>query len=201
MTPTLPIGEAPATILVVDDDAMVRLMAEEALAEAGYRVLVAASAEAGLMAFDAAPADLVLLDVLLPGMNGYEACRRLREHPAGQHLPIIVMTGLDDRESIAQAFESGATDFITKPMVWDLLPYRVRYALRASTALRDSVRSQALMEASQRIAHMGSWEWLAGRETVTCSDELQRIHGFTPGAAGHDCAALFAQVDAPVSYT
>ncbi len=196
MTPTLPIGEAPATILVVDDDAMVRLMAEEALAEAGYRVLVAASAEAGLMAFDAAPADLVLLDVLLPGMNGYEACRRLREHPAGQHLPIIVMTGLDDRESIAQAFESGATDFITKPMVWDLLPYRVRYALRASTALRDSVRSQALMEASQRIAHMGSWEWLAGRETVTCSDELQRIHGFTPGAAGHDCAALFAQVDA-----
>ncbi len=196
MTPNLPIREAPATILIIDDDAMVRLMAEEALADAGYRVVAAPTAEDGLRAFDAEPAALVLLDVLLPGMNGYEACRGLREHPAGQHLPIIVMTGLDDRESIQQAFESGATDFITKPMVWDLLPHRVRYALRASTALRDSVRSQTLLATSQRIAQMGSWEWLAGRESVTCSDELQRIHGFTPGHAGHDCTALFAQVDA-----
>ncbi len=186
--------EPPVTILVVDDDAMVRLMVEVALSEAGYPVRTAADAEAGLASFDAAPADLVLLDVLLPGMNGYEACRRLRAHPAGRHIPIIVMTGLDDRESIQSAYESGATDFITKPMVWDLLPYRVRYALRASSALRDSVRSQALLATSQRIAQMGSWEWLAGRNTLSCSDELQRIHGFTPGQAGHDCSALLALV-------
>jgi diguanylate cyclase (GGDEF)-like protein/PAS domain S-box-containing protein len=165
------------TVLVIDDDAMVRLMTNEALSEAGYAVIESASAEAGLALFEQAPADLVLLDVMLPGMNGFTACQRLRAHPAGQNIPIIVMTGLDDRKSILEAYESGATDFITKPMVWDLLPFRVRYALRASHALRDSVRAQALLASSQRIANMGSWEWLSAHDSLSCSEELHRIQG------------------------
>ncbi len=169
----------PDTILVIDDDPMIRLMARETLADAGFCVVDAPDAQAGLARFEATPADLVLLDLLMPGLNGYEACRGLRASSAGQNVPIIVMTGLDDRASIQQAYESGATDFITKPMVWDLLPYRVRYALRASQALRDSVQSQALLAASQRIAQMGSWEWRSGSNALSCSDELQRIHGFT----------------------
>ncbi|MFZ2650177.1 MAG: EAL domain-containing protein [Burkholderiaceae bacterium] len=177
------------TILVVDDDAMVRLMAKAALVEAGYDVAEAESAEAGLARFERAPADLVLLDLLLPGMDGYEACRRLRSHPAGQHIPIIVMTGLGDRQSIHKAYECGATDFITKPMVWDLLPYRVRYALRSSQALHHSVRNQALLSSSQRIANMGSWEWLVARDCLSYSEELERIHGTAPGMAQGDARA------------
>jgi diguanylate cyclase (GGDEF)-like protein len=183
-----------ATVLVVDDDAIVRLMAREALTEAGCIVVEAASAEEGLERFAQSAADLVLLDVMLPGMNGHQACARLRAYPGGESVPIIVMTGLDDRKSIHEAYNHGATDFITKPIVWDLLPYRVRYALRASRALLDSVRSQALLVSSQRIARMGSWEWISASDWLTCSDELYQIQGTERAEMGHGFSGLLEGV-------
>ena len=114
--------DKPARILVIEDDAMIRLMVSEVLGEAGHEVIEAGSAEAGLELFEREPADLVLLDLRLPGMSGFDACTRLRAHPAGKHLPVMVMTGLDDRQSIIDAYDSGATDFLAKPIVWDLLP-------------------------------------------------------------------------------
>ena len=184
------------TILVVDDDPMIRLMATRALAEAGYDVVSAESAEAGIALFDETTPDLVLMDIMLPGINGFDACARLRQLPAGEHLPIIVMTGLEDRESVVSAFQSGATDFITKPIVWALLPFRVRYALRASAALRISMRSQMLLASAQRVASMGSWEWQVRRDTLACSDELHRIHGTDPHGAVTGFSALIQIVHA-----
>ncbi len=169
------------TVLVIDDDAILRLMATEALSDVGYHVVEAADAESGWEHFDRNGADLVLLDVILPGMNGFEACARLRAHAAGINVPIIVMTGLDDRKSIVSAYDSGATDFLTKPIVWDLLPYRVRYALRASEALQETARSRALLSRSQSLANMGSWEWHCAGDTLAWSDEMHRIMGTTPG--------------------
>ncbi len=166
-----------ATIMVIDDDPMIRLMASRSLTEAGYHIVSAESAEAGIALFNEATPDLVLMDIMLPGINGFEASAHLRQLPAGQHLPIIVMTGLEDRESVVSAFQSGATDFITKPIDWALLPFRVRYALRASAALRLSMRSQSLLVSAQRVASMGSWEWMVRRNAVACSEELYRIHG------------------------
>jgi diguanylate cyclase (GGDEF)-like protein len=175
-------GITEPTVLLIDDDAMIRLLAAEALEDAGFKVVVAANAERGLALFETACADLVLLDIMMPGMSGYEACAHIRAHRLGQHIPIIVMTGLDDRKSILEAYEAGATDFITKPILWDLLPFRVRYALRSSRALQDSMRSQALLSKSQRIANMGSWEWNCETDTLTGSDELLHIHGVAPWA-------------------
>ncbi len=185
-----------ATIMVVDDDPMIRLMATRVLAEAGYDVVSAESAEAGIALCDEANPDLVLMDIMLPGINGFDACARLRQLPAGEHLPIIVMTGLEDRESVVSAFQSGATDFITKPIVWALLPFRVRYALRASAALRISMRSQMLLASAQRVASMGSWEWRVRRDTLACSDELHRIHGTDPHGAVAGFSALIQIVHA-----
>ena len=182
------------TVLVIDDDAIVRLMATEALHEAGYDVVEAASAEEGWARFDRAGADLVLLDVMLPGMNGFEACVRLRAHPAGANVPIIVMTGLDDRTSIVDAYESGATDFITKPIVWDLLPYRVRYALRSSAAFQETARSRSLLSRSQTLANMGSWAWTCSNDSLVWSDEMHRIQGTTPASIGASGAALLELV-------
>ena len=176
------------TVLIIDDDAIVRLMATEALSDAGYLVAEAPDAESGWERFVGGGVDLVLLDVILPGMNGFEACARLREHAAGANVPIIVMTGLDDQQSIASAYDSGATDFITKPIVWDLLPYRVRYALRASDAFQEALRSRALLSRSQSLANMGSWEWRRADDSLAWSDEMHRILGTTSGA-----------VDAPAS--
>lgn len=182
------------TVLIIDDDALVRLSVGETLREAGCVVVEAASAEEGLECFDLEIPDLVLLDIMLPGMSGYEACVRLRAHPGGRDIPIIVMTGLDDRKSIREAYDSGATDFITKPVVSDLLPYRVRYALRASRALQDAVRSEALLASSQRIANMGSWEWVQASGSLECSEEWHKIHGGKSGSACEGVSVLRARI-------
>ena len=183
------------TVLVIDDDAIVRLVASESLRDAGYRVVEAPDAELGCAHFERSGADLVLLDVIMPGMNGFEACALLRAHASGANVPIIVMTGLDDRKSIARAFDAGATDFLTKPIVWDLLPYRVRYALRASDAFQETLRSRALLARSQSLASMGSWEWRRTGDNFAWSDEMYRILGTTRQASGRPTrAALLAHV-------
>ena len=135
-----------------------------------------------------------MLDIILPAMNGFEVCGKLREHPAGEHIPIIVMTGLEDRESIVTAFQSGATDFITKPIIWALLPYRVRYALRSSVALTMSIRTQSLLASAQRVASMGSWEWLVKRGSLIFSEEFHRIHGMEPADDGRGSIALLEMI-------
>ncbi len=164
-------------LLIIDDDPMIRLLATQSLAAGGYETMTAASAEDGLTLYDHEHPDLVLLDVILPGMDGFTACRILREHPAGTHVPIIMLTGLDDTDSIHRAYESGATDFVTKPINWLLLAYRARYALRGSRALADLAASQATLANAQRIAQLGSWEWIAESKTMRRSEECVKIFG------------------------
>ncbi|MDH5540768.1 MAG: EAL domain-containing protein, partial [Rhizobacter sp.] len=183
-------------VLIVDDDAVTRMMASEALTDAGFEVVEAASAEEGLALFATSEFDLVLLDLMLPGIDGHEACLRLRLLSAGRNVPILVLTGRDDRESIRRAYDSGATEFIVKPIVWALLPYRVQYALRANKALLDSVRTQALLSRAQRLAHMGSWAWIRASDRLTCSDELLNIHSTTMAEMGQGLMALLHGVHA-----
>lgn len=108
-------------LLVVDDDLLVRDMAARSLRHAGFDVTEADSGEAALAAFDHAPFDLLLLDVMMGGIDGFETCRRLRRLEHGRHVPVLILTGLDDIAPIEQAQQAGATDFITKPIHWGLL--------------------------------------------------------------------------------
>ena len=78
--------------------------------------------------------DLLVADVVMPRMDGFELCRALRQRAASAHLPILMATGLDDTPSIAKAYECGATDFISKPVNWALLPRRLEYILRNAAA-------------------------------------------------------------------
>ncbi len=183
-------------VLVIDDDAMLRLMVRECLEQAGLQVVEASNAEDGLAHFEREGCELVLVDLLLPGMNGHQACERLRCHPDGRNLPIIVMTGRDDRESIDRAYDSGATDFVTKPIVWDLLPYKVRYALRSHRTLSESLRHQTLLAHAQRLAHLGSWEWQPAAGTLQCSDEMVRIHGMLPDSVARTLGDMLECVHA-----
>ncbi len=72
----------------------------------------------------------------MPKLDGYEACRRIRADAIGAHIPILMVTGLEDVDSIDRAYSAGATDFISKPINWSLLSHRVRYVLRASTTYK-----------------------------------------------------------------
>lgn len=120
----------PFKILLADDDATVRLLMQAALEKAGFRVTLACNGKEAIRLFEASPTDMVMLDVEMPGMNGYEVCSYLRAK-IGNELPIIMVTGMDDVQSINHAFEVGATDFIAKPINWNLIKYRILYLKRA----------------------------------------------------------------------
>ena len=166
--------QRPARLLVVDDDMLLRSLAVNTLRHAGFEVTDAASGEDGLESFASNDFDLVLLDVMMPGLSGFEVCQRIRATAAGARLPILMLTGLADTESIEQAYEQGATDFITKPINWTLLAHRVRYALRASAATESMRRSREGLARAQRLAGMGNWTLFTdGR--MECSAEMLRL--------------------------
>lgn len=129
-------GAAPL-VLIVDDDEAARLMTSITLEQAGFRVREAVDCASARVSFAEQKPDIVLLDVLLPDGDGYSLCRELLRDPRGHDLPIAMVTGLGDVESIHQAYESGATDFITKPVSWGSLPYRLQFILRAQKAFHD----------------------------------------------------------------
>ena len=174
-------------VLIVDDEPIMRLLARTTLEQAGFAVEEADNGRAGLVAFERLRPDLVLLDVVMPILDGFEACAALRKLEGGEHAPVLMMTGLDDSDSINRAYQVGATDFITKPIAWPMLGHRVRYLLRAQRALLDLKESQARLTNAQRIAQLGHWEWHVATGQVQRSDEVYRIVGRTPG--GNVCRA------------
>jgi diguanylate cyclase (GGDEF)-like protein/PAS domain S-box-containing protein len=138
--------------------------------------------------------DIVLLDVVMPGLDGYTVCERLRQMPSSATVPVVMLTGLDDNESIDRAYQVGATDFISKPITWAVLGHRVRYLLRASRAFRDLAKHQASLENAQRLAHLGSWEWELQSNQGSWSSETYRILGLEPHAAEASVERFLAHV-------
>ncbi len=124
-------------VLVVDDDMTMRILARETLEQAGFRVEEAEDGAAAVSALEALRPDVILLDVMMPILNGFDACAALRKLEGGEDVPVLMMTGLDDADSISRVYEVGATDFITKPVTWDLLTHRVNYVLRSNRAFLD----------------------------------------------------------------
>jgi diguanylate cyclase (GGDEF)-like protein len=133
-------------ILVVDDDTVFSLLASETLQQAGYTALVAGTGREALALLVAHKPDLVLLDVELPDTNGFDLCGRIRATPGGADIPIVMVTGHNDTESIERAFMVGATDFVHKPVLWQTLPQRIEFILRA----QDNLRSLKISEQKNR---------------------------------------------------
>ncbi|MDD3353186.1 EAL domain-containing protein [Zoogloea sp.] len=185
-------------VLMVDDDPLTRLVAGTALREGGFRVSEAASGEEALARLDREDVpDLVLLDVMMPGLSGFEVCCQLRARPWGALVPVIMLTGLEDSESVEQAFDAGATDFISKPINGSLLRFRIRYVLRAARLMKELARNQSRLEHSQRIARLGSWEWTVDEEEVERSAQYFRLFGGAPEAFGPSMEAVLEHVYAP----
>jgi len=139
-------------ILVVDDGMTIRLLVREALEQAGFVVEEAGDGRQALAMFPRLAPDLVLLDVMMPELDGFQACAALRKMPTGEHIPIVMLTGLEDEGSIHRAYEVGATDFITKPINWVLLGHRVRYLLRASRAFAELRQNEEALRQEVQIS-------------------------------------------------
>ena len=143
---------APASILVVDDDPIVRSLMSATLTRDGFAVIEAEDGVEGCRLYEEHRPDLLLVDVLMPRMDGYQLCHELRGHPQSAYVPIVVATSLDDLPSIARAYDAGATDFVPKPINWLVLSHRIRYILRASRAFEDLRRNQERLIAAKEAA-------------------------------------------------
>jgi len=122
-----------ARILVVDDTAVNLKLLGDLLSAKGYQVSTAASGAEALEKIDKTPPDLVLLDVMMPGMSGYEVCKKLRENPATAVLPVVMVTALDPAQERVKGIDVGADDFLTKPINQPELLARVRSLLRVKS--------------------------------------------------------------------
>ncbi|MBI1388830.1 MAG: response regulator [bacterium] len=129
-------------VLVVDDDDNFRLLARTALEKAGFKIVEAENGAKMLEQFDAHSPGVILLDVNMPVMDGFEACRALREKPDGKMVPVIMLTGLDDIDSIKQSYEAGATDFISKPTNWLVLSHRILFVMRMSDQIHQAIQNE-----------------------------------------------------------
>jgi diguanylate cyclase (GGDEF)-like protein len=141
-----------ATVLVVDDDPGARLLVGSALEVAGFRVITAEDGKSALSLFHSHPTDCVVLDVVMPGMSGFDVCRALRALPSSRHVPVLMQTSLDDMESVQRAYDAGATDFSSKGINPMLLAERVKFLVRTKQT-QDQLR-----ESEARVRYLAYYD-------------------------------------------
>ena len=157
-----PLPAAPIAI-IADDEDLGRLLLAETAEASGLRAVSFDDGAAALNAALSHEVAIVLLDVDMPGMDGYAVCRRLRAEARFASVPIVMVTGHEDAAAITRAFEAGATDFISKPVNWALLPRRLAYILRNAAAA----------ERIERLAYFDTLTGLPNRQR--CLDTVQRL--------------------------
>lgn len=177
-------GRERNTILVVEDSPVERTLVSRILENAGFAVI---AVELGGVVIETATRvrpDLILLDALLPDVDGFEVCEQLRGNRATHLIPVVMLTGLHDMASIDRAYNAGATDFLTKPINHALLVHRLRYLLRARDSLQELRLSRESLATAQRVARMGHWELHVDKNRLTLSEELRQLYQLPPVRGG-----------------
>lgn len=189
-----PVQLPPPLVLIVDDDPTFRTLSRMSLEQEDLRVEEASSGQAAIDFGAVTMPDIIILDLQMPAMDGFVTCQQLRKLPGAEFVPILIMTGLDDIDSIARAYDVGATDFIVKPCHGLILSQRVRYMLRASETLNALRSSESRLAQAQRIAQLGGWEWSLAQNRMHVSDAACRILGIAPALCDHSQASYLARV-------
>ena len=171
-----PATDVKPLAIIADDEDLGRLLLAEAATASGLTPLCYDNGTAALAAATAENVAIVLLDVEMPGMDGYQVCRRLRDDPRLATVPIVMVTGHEDSVAIGHAFEAGATDFISKPVNWALLPRRLEYILRNAAAA----------ERIERLAYFDPLTGLPNRQR--CIESAERL--VAEAAQAHESVAI-----------
>jgi signal transduction histidine kinase len=165
--------EEPLKVLFVDDDPILREFAVVKLASDRVHISVAADGEEALAAIRHTQPDIVLLDLHMPKADGFEVLKALRAGEATQRLPVIVITGRDDENSIDRAFSEGATSFLVKPINWRLLNYQIRFVNRAGQTELSLVEHVDEVERNKRELEVTSMELAAALRGAAAASEAK----------------------------
>ncbi len=170
-------SERKPLALVVDDEPSLRLLMAASLKKAGFDVSEAENGEKALDLFMYETPDLILLDLMMPGLDGFDTCRAVRKLPAGSFTPILMVTGSDDCDSIQRAFDAGANDFVSKPLNWVILGHKGQYLLRAGRAFKELDRNRSRLAKTQELAKLGNWQIDLKLDQFSCSQKTCRLLG------------------------
>jgi diguanylate cyclase (GGDEF)-like protein len=184
-------------VLHVDDDIACLVMAEGALKDAGFEVIQAANGQEAIDSFKKHDPDIIIMDAVMPVLDGFDAIRGIRQLNGGEHVPILMITGLYDLDSITRAYDEGATDFSTKPLNYFILPHRVQYMLRSKQTADELRSSQAKLDNAQRIAHLGNWEWSLSSNDFFWSREFGRVLCFEENTSPETWSEFLHLIDEP----
>jgi len=168
-------------VLLVDDDEVNLMLTALALRERGFVIVEASGGQQALDMLRTWTPDIIVLDALMPGLDGFATCQQLRQTHGFENVPVLMLTGLDDDASITRAYEAGATDFFVKATQWGLLAGRLQYLLRASRTRLELERSKAKLARAQDLARMGSFDWRSADGALSLSPEALRVFGRGPG--------------------
>lgn len=170
-TPEISASKA-VQILIVDDDLFMRKILVRYLERENYRVIEASNGMEALKVYQEYLPDIILLDAMMPILDGFECCSRLQKLPHGDHTPVLIITALEDRESVDRAYEVGASDYVTKPIHWAVLRQRVRRLLEQSN-LRQQLEAanQQLAVVVQELRRLVSIDGLTQVANRRCLDE------------------------------
>ncbi len=144
-------------VMVVDDDFRTRLLARSTLEAARFRVSEATNGSEALQLLNDHTPDLILLDVLMPGLDGFGTCHAIRRHPTAADVPVLMMTAMDDQETLHRAYLAGATDFTSKPIDWPLLPSRISFIIRYAHTTKALKKSEHDLRVAKEAAEAASW--------------------------------------------
>jgi predicted signal transduction protein with EAL and GGDEF domain/CheY-like chemotaxis protein len=172
-------------VLLIDDDQTLHLWANRNLPEAGFKLISCLNGDDGIAAFIENSPNIVMIDIEMPFMDGFETCAKIRSLPNGKNTPVVMMTVTEDSERIALAYSSGATDFVRKPINWEILAHRLHYMVKASNNLHKLAQSELRLSKAKKMARLGDWEWQVNNDILHWSDEIYSMvelnkHEFTP---------------------
>ncbi|MDF2635221.1 MAG: diguanylate cyclase with and sensor [Pelosinus sp.] len=166
-------------ILIAEDSKLERLMLRNNLVSWGYQVYEAANGKDAIAMFDEVNPDLVILDGIMPEMDGYAVCEYLQEHKKRNRTPIILITAYDNEEAVERAFAAGAGEYLTKPVYWNVLKYRIKRILQARQAEVALGKSEEKLQGILNNAVVGIGMVDAGGNCIYANQKLVDMLGYS----------------------
>jgi diguanylate cyclase (GGDEF)-like protein len=166
--------ESQFLVLIVDDEPFIRMILRHFLEREGYKIAEAQNGREAIKAFNQLHPDIILLDAIMPDMDGFECCTHLELLNSSKHTPVLMITGLEDQESVDRAFAVGAMDYVTKPIHWPVLRQRMKRLIQQSQVQQ---KLEAVNVELQRLATIDGLTQIANRRRFEeyLNQEWQRL--------------------------